>query len=150
MRLIKKCLDNEVISYLIFGVLTTVVYTSARTILFTMTGQATLSAVIANIVAILFAFVTNDTIVFKQERQGWFQRLLSFTGARLFTLVLDLLLAILFVEKYPGIIGQFVHNDLKMVNFIETLISQVLMICTNYALSKWIVFKNKKISCAIN
>lgn len=146
MRLIKKWLNNEVISYLIFGVLATVVYIGARTILFTLTSQATLSAVTANAVAILFAFVTNDTIVFKQERHGWFKRLLSFTGARLFTLALDLLLAILLVEKYPGIIGQFVHNNLKTVNFIETLMSQVLIICTNYALSKWIVFKNKKIS----
>lgn len=144
MRLMNKLLNNEVLAYLIFGVLTTLVYIVTRTALFTITNQATSSAVVANVVAILFAFVTNDTIVFKQERQGWFKRLISFIGARLFTLALDLLLAILLVEQYPGIIGQFVNDNLKQVNFIETLIAQILIIVANYAISKWLVFRNQK------
>lgn len=139
-----KLLNNEVLAYLIFGVLTTLVYIVTRTALFTITNQATSSAVVANAVAILFAFVTNDTIVFKQERQGWFKRLISFIGARLFTLALDLLLAVLLVEQYPGIIGQFVNGNLKQVNFIETLIAQILIIVANYAISKWLVFRNQK------
>ncbi|MDG3142368.1 GtrA family protein [Streptococcus suis] len=139
-----KLLNNEVLAYLIFGVLTTLVYIVTRTALFTITNQATSSAVVANVVAILFAFVTNDTIVFKQERQGWFKRLISFIGARLFTLALDLLLAVLLVEQYPGIIGQFVNDNLKQVNFIETLIAQILIIVANYAISKWLVFRNQK------
>ena len=144
MRLMNKLLNNEVLAYLIFGVLTTLVYIVTRTALFTITNQATSSAVVANAVAILFAFVTNDTIVFKQERQGWFKRLISFIGARLFTLALDLLLAVLLVEQYPGIIGQFVNGNLKQVNFIETLIAQILIIVANYAISKWLVFRNQK------
>lgn len=144
MRLMNKLLNNEVLAYLIFGVLTTLVYIVTRTALFTITNQATSSAVVANVVAILFAFVTNDTIVFKQERQGWFKRLISFIGARLFTLALDLLLAVLLVEQYPGIIGQFVNGNLKQVNFIETLIAQILIIVLNYAISKWFVFRNQK------
>lgn len=144
MRLMNKLLNNEVLAYLIFGVLTTLVYIVTRTALFTITNQATSSAVVANVVAILFAFVTNDTIVFKQERQGWFKRLISFIGARLFTLALDLLLAVLLVEQYPGIIGQFVNDNLKQVNFIETLIAQILIIVANYAISKWLVFRNQK------
>lgn len=144
MRLMNKLLDNEVLAYLIFGVLTTLVYIVTRTALFTITNQATSSAVVANAVAILFAFVTNDTIVFKQERQGWFKRLISFIGARLFTLALDLLLAVLLVEQYPGIIGQFVNDNLKQVNFIETLIAQILIIVANYTISKWLVFRNQK------
>ena len=144
MRLMNKLLNNEVLAYLIFGVLTTLVYIVTRTALFTIANQATSSAVVANVVAILFAFVTNDTIVFKQERQGWFKRLISFIGARLFTLALDLLLAVLLVEQYPGIIGQFVNDNLKQVNFIETLIAQILIIVANYAISKWLVFRNQK------
>lgn len=144
MRLMNKLLNNEVLAYLIFGVLTTLVYIVTRTALFTITNQATSSAVVANAVAILFAFVTNDTIVFKQERQGWFKRLISFIGARMFTLALDLLLAVLLVEQYPGIIGQFVNGNLKQVNFIETLIAQILIIVANYTISKWLVFRNQK------
>ncbi len=146
MKTIKKLLNNEVISYLIFGVLTTLVYLIVRTIVFSISQQATLSAVIANAIAILFAFFTNDSIVFKQKKAGWQKRLVSFVGARLFTLLIDLVLAVTFVEKFPNLIGQFVNHDLARVNLIESLIAQVIIIIVNYVISKYLVFKNKKTS----
>lgn len=146
MKTIKKLLNNEVISYLIFGVLTTLVYLIVRTIVFSISQQATLSAVIANAIAILFAFFTNDSIVFKQEKAGWQKRLVSFVGARLFTLLIDLVLVVTFVEKFPNLIGQFVNNDLARVNLIESLMAQVIIIIVNYVISKYLVFKNKKTS----
>ncbi|WP_438832622.1 GtrA family protein [Streptococcus pluranimalium] len=144
MKTIKKLFNNEVISYLIFGVLTTLVYLIVRTIVFSISQQATLSAVIANAVAILFAFFTNDSIVFKQEKTGWQKRLVSFVGARLFTLLIDLVLVVTFVEKFPNLIGQFVNHDLARVNLIESLMAQVIIIIVNYVISKYLVFKNKK------
>ncbi|MDY4761122.1 GtrA family protein [Streptococcus thoraltensis] len=146
MNIFKRLLNNEVISYLIFGVLTTLVYLIARTILFSISHQATLSAVMANAIAILFAFFTNDSIVFKQEKYGWQKRLVSFVGARLFTLLIDLALAFTLVEKFPSIIGQFVAHDLEKVNLIESLIAQVIIVIVNYIISKFFVFKNKKTS----
>lgn len=146
MKTIKKLLNNEVISYLIFGVLTTLVYLIVRTIVFSISQQATLSAVIANAIAILFAFFTNDSIVFKQEKTGWQKRLVSFVGARLFTLLIDLVLVVTFVEKFPNLIGQFVNHDLARVNLIESLMAQVIIIIVNYVISKFLVFKNKKTS----
>lgn len=142
--LIQKLLYNEIISYLIFGVLTTVVYVVTRVIIFNLTTQASLSAVLASIISILFAFVTNDTIVFKQERRGWHGRLMKFFTARLITLLLDVALAYLLVEKFPQIIGQFIKNDIHLINTIETLFGQVLIIVLNYILSKLFVFKNRK------
>ena len=41
-----------------------------------MSRDERLATAIGNIAGILFAFATNDTIVFKQERKGWFQRLI--------------------------------------------------------------------------
>ncbi|WP_438477990.1 GtrA family protein [Streptococcus pluranimalium] len=146
MKTIKKLFNNEVISYLIFGVLTTLVYLIVRTIVFSISQQATLSAVIANAIAILFAFFTNDSIVFKQEKTGWQKRLVSFVGARLFTLLIDLVLVVTFVEKFPNLIGQFVNHDLARVNLIESLMAQVIIIILNYVISKYLVFKNKKTS----
>ena len=131
---------TEVFKYLFFGVLATLVYMVSRTLIFQLTQQGTLSAVLANAIAIIFAFFTNDTIVFKQERRNWPTRLAKFFLARLSTLGLDVLLTYIFVTSYPDIIGQFVNDQLDQVNAIETLIAQVLIIILNYIFSKVYVF----------
>ena len=136
----KKILSNEIFKYLIFGVLATLVYMGTRLILFSFIQSATISAVIANIVAIIFAFFTNDYFVFNQVRQGWLERFVKFFIARLSTLALDLILAYLFVTKFPHIIGQFVNDHISLVNMIETLFSQVLIIVLNYVFSKLLIF----------
>ncbi|MBJ8349589.1 GtrA family protein [Streptococcus zalophi] len=141
---IKKLWATELIKYLFFGVLTTLVYFVSRTLLFLQINQALISAVIANIVAILFAFFVNDRYVFLQVQKGRLKRLIQFFFARISTLVLDGFLALLFVDYYPNLIGQFVNNDLKMVNLIETILSQIAILVINYLLSKYLIFKNKK------
>lgn len=143
-NIMKKTLRNEVILYLIFGVATTLVYMVARILLFAFLNQVVVVAFLANVIAILFAFITNDQIVFRQESMGWEKRLLKFVSARLVTMGLDMLLAFLLVQAFPGIIGQFVNNDLSLVNAIATLFSQVLVIVLNYVLSKLFVFNSKK------
>ena len=140
----KKLISNEVFKYLFFGVLTTLVYMVTRVAFFSLTQSATFSAVVANIVAIIFAFVTNDYFVFNQVRTGWFRRLVKFFMARLATLVFDLALAYLLVTKYPQIIGQFVNDNIAMVNMVETIFSQVLIIVLNYVLSKLLVFRDNQ------
>ena len=140
----KKLISNEVFKYLFFGVLTTLVYMVTRVAFFSLTQSATFSAVVANIVAIIFAFVTNDYFVFNQVRTGWFRRLVKFFMARLATLVLDLALAYLLVTKYPQIIGQFVNDNIAMVNMVEAIFSQVLIIVLNYVLSKLLVFRDNQ------
>ncbi|MCV6816022.1 GtrA family protein [Streptococcus uberis] len=141
---IKNLFTSEVFKYLFFGVLATVVYLVCRLVMYAISGEATLSALVANIAAILFAFVTNDIYVFNQVRQGWLQRFIKFVIARIFTLLLDVFLAYLLVEKFPSLIGQFVHHNLSLVNTIETLLGQVLVIILNYILSKLFIFKNSK------
>lgn len=143
-NIMKKIFQNEVILYLIFGVAATLVYMVARILLFAFLNQVVLVAFLANVIAILFAFITNDQIVFRQESRGWKKRFLKFVSARLVTMVLDMLLAFLLVQAFPGIIGQFVNNDLSLVNAIATLFSQVLVIVLNYVLSKLFVFNSKK------
>lgn len=137
---IKAFFDNEILSYLFFGGATTLISILSRLLIYHIGHQEILATALANIIGILFAFITNDTIVFKQKRKNWPTRLAKFFLARLSTLGLDVLLTYIFVTSYPDIIGQFVNEQLDQVNTIETLIAQVLIIILNYIFSKVYVF----------
>ena len=139
-RIIKTFFDNEILSYLFFGGATTLISILSRLLIYHISHQEILATVLANIIGILFSFITNDTIVFKQKRKNWPTRLAKFFLARLSTLGLDVLLTYIFVTSYPDIIGQFVNGQLDQVNAIETLIAQVLIIILNYIFSKVYVF----------
>ena len=142
---IQSLFMNELLSYLFFGIATTLISILSRLVIYQLTHKELLATALANIIGILFAFITNDTIVFKQARQNWPRRLVKFTLARLSTFLLDLFLTFLFVTQFPNIIGQFVNNNIDKVNTIETAISQFLIIILNYIFSKVFIFKNKKI-----
>ncbi|ALF27595.1 polysaccharide synthesis protein GtrA [Streptococcus intermedius] len=135
--------ENEILSYLFFGVATTVVAVLTRMLCYAYTSNELLATALGNIAGILFAFVTNDTIVFKQERKNWFSRFIKFVIARISTFLLDMGLTLIFVTTFPNIIGQFVHHDMKLINTIETLFAQIVIIVLNYVFSKRFVFKNK-------
>ena len=138
---IKKFFDNEMLSYLFFGVATTLVSIIIRITIFYLCQQELWATALGNIAGILFAFFTNDTIVFKQKRKKWFKRLIKFTTARFITFLLDLLLTFIFVTSFPHIIGQFVGDNLNTINTIETIFAQVTIIVLNYIFSKVFVFK---------
>lgn len=138
---IQKFFNNEILSYLFFGLATTLVSILSRLVIYQLSHQELLATALANIIGILFAFITNDTIVFKQARQNWPRRLVKFTLARLSTFLLDLLLTFLFVSQFPHIIGQFVNENLDKINAIETILAQILIIILNYIFSKVFIFK---------
>lgn len=143
---INNLLRTEIIKYIIAGVFTTIVYLVSRFILFGIISIATISAIVSNIIAIVFAFFINDKYVFNQKKSYRFKRFLQFFIARLFTLILDSVLAFIFVESYPEIIGRFVNYNLSMVNTIETLASQISILILNYLLSKLFIFKKQSSS----
>ena len=138
---IQKFFNNEILAYLFFGLATTLVSILSRFVIYQLSHQELLATTLANIIGILFAFITNDTIVFKQARKNRLIRLLKFSLARLSTFLLDLFLTFLFVTQFPNIIGQFVNNNIDKVNSIETVISQFLIIILNYIFSKVFIFK---------
>ena len=121
---IQSLVKNELLLYLFFGIATTLVSILSRLVIYQLTHRELLATGLANSIGILFAFITNDTIVFKQARQNWSNRLMKFTLARLSTFLLDLLLTFLFVTQFPNIIGQFVNNNINRVNGIETVLAQ--------------------------
>ena len=133
--------NNELLAYLFFGIATTLVSILSRLVIYQLAHRELLATALANIIGILFAFITNDRLVFKQDRENWSIRLVKFTIARLSTFLLDLFLTFLFVTQFPNIIGQFVNNNIDKVNSIETVISQFLIIILNYIFSKVFIFK---------
>ena len=137
---IQKFLNNEILAYLFFGLATTLVSILSRLVIYQLTHKELLATGLANSIGILFAFITNDRIVFKQARQNWPSRLVKFSLARLSTFLLDLLFTFLFVTQFPHIIGQFVNENLDKINAIETVLAQLLIIILNYILSKVYVF----------
>ena len=138
---IQSLFMNELLAYLFFGLATTLVSILSRLVIYQLTHKELLATGLANIIGIFFAFITNDTIVFKQTRKNRLIRLLKFSLARLSTFLLDLFLTFLFVTQFPNIIGQFVNNNIDKVNTIETAISQLLIIILNYIFSKVFIFK---------
>ena len=140
-KLIKTFFDNEILSYLFFGGATTLVSIVSRLVIYHISHQEILATALANIIGILFAFITNDTFVLKQERKNWPIRLVKFFLARLSTLGLDLLLTYIFVTTFPDVIGQFVEYNIDWVNMIETILAQILIIILNYIFSKIYIFK---------
>ena len=138
---IQKFFNNEILSYLFFGLATTLVSILTRLVIYQLSHQELLATALANSIGILFAFITNDRLVFKQARENWSIRLVKFTIARLSTFLLDLFLTFIFVTQFPNIIGQFVNNNIDKVNSIETILAQLLIIILNYIFSKVFIFK---------
>ena len=138
---IQSLFVNELLAYLFFGLATTLVSILSRLVIYQLTHQELLATALANIFGILFAFITNDRLVFKQARKNRLIRLVKFFLARLSTFLLDLFLTFLFVTQFPHIIGQFVNENPDKVNAIETIIAQILIIIINYILSKIYIFR---------
>lgn len=139
MNKIKELLIKyeEVIRYLIIGVLTTVVSLATYYILtFTVLDpkvsiQLQITNVIAWIVSVTFAYFTNRKYVFKLKEKKNIKEASKFYLSRLSTLLLDMLLMQIFVIR------------LKFNDKIIKLIVQFVVIVLNYVLSKFLVFKSK-------
>lgn len=139
--LVKSLLQNEIIKYLVSGGITTVFYVAVRFSVFAILPISIVATVIANGLAILLAFFLNDTWVFQEGKQGRFKRLQAFFVARLSTMALDAGLSLIFVQLYPNLIGQFVGNNLQLVDLIVSITGQILIIILNYVISKVFIYK---------
>ena len=123
------------ISYAVFGVLTTVVNIVTYSICYNKLGIGnTLSNVIAWILAVAFAYVTNKLWVFDSKSWKWsLQRreILAFVSCRLATGILDIVIMFVCVDlmDWPAMIMKVLSN--------------VLVIVLNYVFSKLIIFKKK-------
>src|SRR5574344_1082956 len=132
---------EEIINYLIVGVLTTLVSLGIKwLLLFTVLNpknpfQLQTAIIISWICAVLFAYVTNRIFVFKSKSKKILKEIASFFAARILTLLMEMFIMWFFVTLLK-------LNSNKWV-FIWTLIVQVLVTIFNYIFSKLFVFKKK-------
>ncbi len=139
-KLISKLINRETISYIFFGVLTTVVsIVSYELVKLLITGGGELTALkmnIANvsswIIAVTFAFVTNKFFVFNSKSvkaKVLLKEIPSFVGARILSLGFELL--------WMNVTVGLLHiND-----SIAKIGAQVGIVVMNYVFSKLFIFK---------
>lgn len=141
---------KELITYVIFGVLTTAVNFVTFWLMNLILGEKLylLNNVIAWIVSVVFAYVTNKLWVF--DSKSWSIKVIGkeipeFVGARLFSLAVEeggllLFMNVMHFEKLAFTIFGF--------NVTGTLIAKVILavivVILNYIFSKLVIFKHKK------
>ena len=126
---------REQISYLFFGGCTTLINIAVYWLCAHPLGLGTqASNVIAWVLSVLFAYVTNRIWVFRsQERsaKGILREMASFFGARVATGLLDQFNMWLFVDT------------LHWPDMPVKIISNIVVILLNYVFSKLIIFRKK-------
>ena len=124
---------RELISYLFFGVLTTAVNFIVYLPVYNILGlSASVSNMIAWVVAVVFAYFVNKIYVFRSldwSRKPVIPELTKFVAARVLSGVLEtgILLVTVDILGWNGNIWKFV--------------TQVLVVISNYVFSKLIVFR---------
>ena len=131
---------REIIVYIIVGGLTTVVSWGCKFlwgaifyagVTLPTVGQNTVLSVVENVSGIAFAYPTNRKWVFQSKNPNILAELTGFVGSRAATWVLSYLLNLLFV------------NVLGVDYRITTVIVGVVVVISNYVLSKMLGFRKK-------
>ena len=133
-ELIKKVLNKDVMLYIVFGVLTTLVNLITFSIL---NGLLKIDGNIANLIAIplsiIFAYFTNRKWVFHTNAKGFtenFKEFCKFITGRAFTMAVEFFgCMILFELPIPAIISKLFVN--------------VVVVILNFFISKFFAFKKK-------
>ena len=125
----------DILTYLVFGVLTTVVNYAVYLPVYNFCGiSAAVSNIIAWVVAVVFAFLTNKPFVFHSH--DWSAKtvvpeLTKFVSCRIASGVLETVILFLAVDC------------MAWNGNLWKLLTQVLVIIINYVGSKLLVFRNK-------
>ena len=128
---------REIINYVFIGALTTLISLLSYYLLTTLllnpnnAFELQLANVISWILSVTFAYITNRKFVFESDNKK-LTEIFKFFSSRLSTLLLEMFLMFLLVT----LIG---FNDK-----ISKILVQVVILVTNYLLSKFFVFKRTR------
>lgn len=129
----QKFLTTEVLLYIVFGVLTTIVNIGSFAILTSFINmEENLANVIAIILAVLFAYFTNRGLVFNSVASTYKEKLhefFKFMLGRAFTMVIE------FVGFY------LLFNILGAPKLFSKTFITILVIILNFFISKFFAFK---------
>ena len=131
-KLVEKILKKEVILYIVFGMLTTIVNLGSFYILNNLLKlEENVSNLIAIILAVLVAYVTNKDLVFHSKAKNIkekFGEFLKFMIGRAFTMIVEFVGGLL-LFKFP------------IPNIITKALLTIVVIILNFFISKFFAFK---------
>lgn len=142
-KLLRKLINKETVTYLIFGVLTTAVSfatAGAAKFLLERAGYnedvvSTVSTVISWICAVTFAYVTNRIWVFNSRSSGF--KSIAFEAAKFYGGRVSTLL----VETFIMWLG---YSVIGINYWITKITANVIVLVLNYIISKFFIFRKKK------
>ena len=121
--------EKEFTLYVVFGVLTTIVNILVYLFFTKLCGvNYIISNVIAWVLSVLFAYITNRIWVFERKNTNIIKEVLTFFAGRIFSGALDTGLMYLFVDV------------LMTGDVFAKIVVQVVVVIVNYLFSKLIVF----------
>lgn len=132
MVLLKKY--RELILYLVFGVLTTLVNYVSWWMMEPFFASSTVPVTAAWIISVVFAYLTNRRFVFESKVTGGralLRELFSFFAARILSGVLDLC--------FMWVFADWLRFDSRIVK----LIANVFVVIFNYIASKLVIFRKR-------
>ena len=133
MDILKKY--KESIMYLIFGILTVIINISSYIFITRILKLEILTSnIIAWIIAVIFAYITNKLYVFQSKtrtNKELIKEFSSFVSCRVLSLLLEIILMYIMI------------NIMFINDFIVKIFTNIIVIVLNYILSKIIIFKKK-------
>lgn len=132
--LMKKLLNRETVTYLLAGVLTTILNIVVFKGCNLIGIQYLISNVIAWVVAVIFAFVVNKLYVFQSKSwEGAIvqKEFVAFISCRLLSLAFDMAFMVITVSY------------LQMNEDLAKILSNFFVVVMNYVASKLFIFKNQ-------
>lgn len=134
-KISNKVINRESVSYIIFGVLTTLIDWLTYTALWRMGANYMISTAVSWSAAVLFAFVTNKLFVFQSfdlHLKHLWKEFVSFVSCRAATGVITF-------------VGMIVMVDYLHLNeFFGKLVVSAISLVLNYILSKLFIFKKNR------
>lgn len=134
-KITEKILTKEVILYIVFGLLTTIINLGSFYVLNSLwKWNENLSNLIAILLAVLVAYLTNKDLVFHSEAHTIKEKLQEFSKfmlGRAFTMIVEFL-------------GGFVLFQTPIPEIISKAFITIIVIILNFFISKFFAFNKKR------
>ena len=125
---------KEIINYLIFGFLTTLVSIITYAIFTRLFNvNYNISNILSWLLAVSFAYITNKNYVFNFKDKNVIQSIVKFFTSRITTLIIEVLFMFIMVDI------------LRINDMLCKIIVQIIVIVLNYILSKLFVFNKEPV-----
>ena len=131
-----KVMNREVISYLVFGVLTTVVNWIVYVGMVKTGVDYRISTAAAWLVSVLFAFGVNKIFVFQSydlHLKFVVKEMISFTACRAASGVMEMVLMVIMVSW------------LNMDEYVSKILVSIVVVIVNYVFSKLFIFRKSEV-----